>query len=140
MAANMKMTVFWDMLPCSLEEADRRYRSAYASPKRLFYGNVSQKTVISMDLASNLLIVKHSSYTLTTVLSAVSELMDCGIVCSIIVSQCSISRTPNVMNVEGSKQKRTKGCSPPWGNFYNTLVWRVLATVRYIIWLGKSLL
>jgi len=35
MAANMKMTVFWDMLPCSLVEADRRYRSAYASPKSL---------------------------------------------------------------------------------------------------------
>jgi hypothetical protein len=29
MAANMKMTAFWDIVPCSLVEVDRRFRGAY---------------------------------------------------------------------------------------------------------------
>jgi hypothetical protein len=29
MAASMKMTVFWDVAPCTLVEVYRRFRSAY---------------------------------------------------------------------------------------------------------------
>jgi hypothetical protein len=53
-AANMKMTVFWDVAPCSLVEVYRRFRGTYclnhqgddrSIPTRL-HGAISQKTVI----------------------------------------------------------------------------------------------
>jgi hypothetical protein len=30
-AASLKMTIFWDVVPCSLVEVDRRFRGAYTS-------------------------------------------------------------------------------------------------------------
>jgi hypothetical protein len=36
MAASMKMGAFWDMVPCSLIEADRRFRGVSAPVRAIF--------------------------------------------------------------------------------------------------------
>jgi hypothetical protein len=36
-AANMKMTFFWDVAPCSLVKVDRRFRGAYYLHNRGHY-------------------------------------------------------------------------------------------------------
>jgi hypothetical protein len=33
----MKMTAFWDVAPCSLAEADRRFRGSYLSSTRIYF-------------------------------------------------------------------------------------------------------
>jgi hypothetical protein len=66
----MKMTVFWDVAPCSLVEVDRRFRGAYCLH---IQGDISEKAVsfilavrtwqFEIDLSS--LLSAHSVYSLS---------------------------------------------------------------------------
>jgi hypothetical protein len=45
----MKITIFWDVAPCSLVEIERRFRGAFLKRPSVFtrlHGTTSQKTVI----------------------------------------------------------------------------------------------
>jgi hypothetical protein len=68
-AASVKLTVFWDMAPCSLIEADRRFRSAYClhhqhrfTCKRL-HGDISQKAAVFILATSiHIFVLPHYCY------------------------------------------------------------------------------
>jgi hypothetical protein len=52
MAASMKMTVFWDVVPCSLAETDRSFRDAYC----IHHQSSSDKTLSDQFLCRNPLV------------------------------------------------------------------------------------